>query len=388
MPNTLQNRASNVLAQGFTGTNSRRSTQYVEGVFPTHISKAQGPYVWDMEGRRYIDFVGGLGVTVLGYHHPKVDEAVTRQIQTGLVTGSMPSHLEVEVGEILTSMFPAVEKVRFLKTGSEACSAAVRIARTFSNETYIQSTGYHGHHDLFVSQTPPALGVKDIHHIGPDKRKNQAAYILEPIELDDSSLRKMEVQNSMAKGGLIIFDEVITGFRVPKLSAAKMWNLDPDITVFGKAIANGFPLAVVGGKKYIMDCDEYFISSTFSSEAISLVAAKATIEELMSRNMDDLFFYAKRFQDRLNEIIAPLDINIPGYGTRGMFPVEHENGALFMQECCKAGILFGKAYFFHFGHLEENVEEYVLNVVSDVVSKVSRGGAKLEGKAPAPTFKR
>lgn len=122
------NRGSLCLAQGETGTNSRRASQFVKGVYPTHLERGQACYVWDWEGQRYIDFIGGLGSIILGYNHPKVTEAVTAQLQTGYVTGSLPSTLEVEVAELIQRLFP-VERVRFLKNGDDATTGAVRIAR-------------------------------------------------------------------------------------------------------------------------------------------------------------------------------------------------------------------------------------------------------------------
>jgi len=390
-------RSENVLAQCSTGTNSKRPSQYVKGVFPTHIVKADGPYIWDTDGRRYIDFVGGLGTIILGYNHPKVTEAVQSQLSEGLVSGSFPSTLEVETAEVVRNMFPWMEKVRFLKTGSEACAAAVRVSRAYNNKLYFMSEGYHGHNDLFTSLTPPAHGVKDTFKIIKNKSRNVfgnvSGFITEPVMLDDTSDRKNELEKKITwvedQGGLIIFDEVVTGCRLPHWSVAGMWSMKPDIMVLGKGIANGFPVAVVGGSKKVMDAKEYFISSTFSGEAIGLAACKATLEELRRKSMKDLMFYSKRFMNRFNEICEPINVKIEGYGTRGMISVTDYKTALLMQEMCKAGVIFGKAFFYNFSHFETvGLEEQIFNLLDDVVTRIKTDSVQLEGDLPKETFVR
>lgn len=389
-------RAKRCLAQGHNATNSKRPDQYVQGVYPEHLTEAIGPYVFDKDMRRYVDFVGALGANILGYRHPKVQEAAIAQIKTGYVSGSLPNILEIEVAEMLCDMFH-VERVRFLKTGNEATLAAVRIARAYSNKPLVISDGYHGHGDLWTVLTPPASGVKDFFSINKlstgVNEEACGALVLETLELDDLDTRRDYIKSLChryaEKGIPIIHDEIVSGFRVEKFGITQKWELDPDIVVFGKAMANGFPIAAVCGKKELMDQPDYFISSTFGGEAVSLAAAKATIKELQHRDMKNFMYYAKRFQDRLNNYLKEIDLEIIGYGSRGMFPTtKNENAALFMQEACKAGLLFGKAYFFSWAHMEENIEEYVLNIVSDVVNRIKIGSVKLEGKAPQETFKR
>lgn len=378
-------RDAQVLAQGQTGTNSKRASQYPRGC-PTHFSKLEGCNLYDEKGKKYIDFVSGLGVNILGYNHPKVIESAQIQLGRG-VSGSLPSIMEGEVAEIIREMVPTAEKIRFLKTGNEATLAAVRIARAYSKEALVINEGYHGHGDLWTSLSPPALGVVDTFHITDDVGPT-GIVILEPIMTDASETRKESVKAAHARCDVTIFDEIVTGFRVPKYTVSQWWGIEPDIICLGKALANGFPLAVVGGTKEVMDCGEYFISSTFSGEAVSLAACKATLEVLRTKNMDDLYFYANRFQDRLNAIIKPLGCKFEGYGTRAMFGPWDEKSACFVQQCAKAGVLFGKAFFYNFAHLESNIEELVLNIASDAVSATEAGRVNLEGPVPTQTFKR
>jgi glutamate-1-semialdehyde 2,1-aminomutase len=392
-------RSAAVLAQGETGTNSKRRSQFIEGVYPTHLARGQGCYVWDTENIRYIDFIGGLGTMSLGYNNPKVNEALDAQIKTGIITGSLPHYKETEVAETVCQTF-GVDAVRFLKNGDDATMAAVRIARTYTQRSWIYSDGYHGRSDLWVSLTPPALGVSDSFCVKDNGFNNPkafeekpAAYIFEGLNLrDDETETKAiaeRVDTFRKKNALIVSDEIVTNCRVENFTANQRYRYQADLVCLGKGMANGLPLSVVGGKKEIMNCGEYFISSTFSGEALSLVACQATLEEIKRRDLRDLNFYAKRFMAHLNDSIKPLGFQVQGYGTRGMLPVTHPNCALFMQEALKAGMLFGKAFFYNFSHMEQNgLEETVFNLISDVVAKIQRGDVKLEGKAPVETFKR
>ena len=379
------------MAQGHVGTNSKRPTQYVEGIYPTHIDRASQCYVWDTNGRRYIDFVGGLGSVILGYNHPKVNEAVKKQLSTGLVTGSFPSTIEVETAEMIQDMFPACEKIRFLKNGSDATDAAVRIARSVHKTGLVISEGYHGSTDFWTSLTPPAIGCKDVFYnntYDPLMELKEEIFITEPVALDVSETRKKFLKNVKKKNNIIIHDEIITGCRFPEYSVHRSWQLEPDIVCLGKAIANGFALSVVGGKKEIMDAKEYFISKTFSGEAVSIAACNATLTELKRKSMNELWKYANIFMNKFNDICKDIDVSLEGYGTRGMLKVKNVNTALLMQECEKGGILFGKAFFYHFGHLESGTEEYVFNIISDAVYRIKLGAVKLEGKMPRDTFTR
>lgn len=373
------------MAQNEPGTNSKRSTAYVKGATPTHFVKGQGPYVWDMTGKKYIDFVCGLGTNLLGHNHPKVTQEVLKAINQGGPSFSQPNPYAVEVAEILRTMVPCAEKIRFLKTGSEATTAAIRIARAATGLWPVLSEGYHGWHDEFVSLTEPALGVTPHGYISETEGDH---YICEPIALDATEARRQKLAHKMVRNGLNIFDEVVTGFRVPKWSVSRMWDLKPDLICLGKAIANGYALSVVAGKKEVMDSCEYFVSSTYSDNTIELAAAKATLETLQKKKSEDLWYYANRFMDSLNERLALIDLKIEGYGVRGMFPVTAKNGAEFMQEASDQGLHFGKAFFYGYQHMELMHEEATLQIVGDVVEKIAKGKVNLRGERPVESFKR
>ncbi len=387
-------RSKNSLAQGFPGTNSKRWSQYVQNVYPSHTNGfGSGPYLEDAWGNKYIDFICGLGAVSLGYSNQAVIDEVIRQARKG-ASHSFPTTLEVEVAEHLSGTIPQMQKVRFLKTGNEAAMASIRIARAVTGRSEILCRGYHGHGDVFVSLTEPALGVTDKFDIRllteNEITTKTAAVIMEALELEFTDEWQTYIRGIRQKcrdvGALFIADEIVTGFRVPNWTVSQLWSLDPDLMLLGKGMANGFPLSAVGGRKEIMDHCEYFISSTFSGDAVSLAACRATLDELQKRDFKDLMFYGSRLQKKLNDLHP--EIRFQGYGTRCMLNVTNPTTALFMQEMCKAGVLFGKAHFFNFSHLESNIEEMVTSTAESVVFRIKQGTVKLEGIAAMETFKR
>lgn len=388
-----RDRANKSIAHGAL-TNSKRPASFVDGVYPTHLEKGEGCFVFDTNGKKYFDFIGGLGSCILGYANPTVIEEVTKGLRRG-GTLSLGSTLEVEVAELVKSVVPFIDHVRFLKTGSEACSAAIRIARAHTGKNGILSHGYHGWSDEFVSLTPPGVGVpRTFENIAtfdspePDL-EGVAAVIIEPVLTDFSDSRALwlsKLRDHCTKNGtLLIYDEVITGFRVPKFTVAHNTGILPDIIVMGKACGNGLPISIVGGKREVMNGTNYFVSSTFAGDMAALSAAKATITALSTNkyNLHELWVSGKNFLEKFNSM-WPEALRIVGYPTRGVFEGDPLTKALFFQECCKAGILFGPSFFFHFGHL--GYEEIILSTVQDVFRKLKTSQVKLEGEMPQTPF--
>lgn len=386
-----QQRADLSIAHGAL-TNSKRPECLVKGVYPTHLSAGRGCFVWDTSSKRYIDFICGLGSNLLGYGNTEVTAAIQNQAAKGC-TLSLGTPLELELAELLQGIFPFVERVKFLKTGTEACLAALKIARAKTGRMQVLSHGYHGWTDEFVSLTPPALGVPEQRYIRAFKDPDEitlstAAVILEPVLTDDSHVRReflKAVRDRCDKtGALLIFDEVITGFRFPRMGVSTFWGIQPDLICLGKAIANGLPLSVVGGREAVMNCGEYFVSSTFAGETVSLAAAQKTITLLQTKySLDNLWEKGKQFLTAFNSI-WPEKLKIEGYPTRGVFQGDPMIRALFWQEACRAGLLFGPSWFFNFHHVE--VMDGVLNTCRDIMTRIQTGAVRLEGAMPASPF--
>jgi acetylornithine/succinyldiaminopimelate/putrescine aminotransferase len=169
------------------------------------------------------------------------------------------------------------------------------------------------------------------------------------------------------------------------MSVSNYYGIDPDIICLGKCIANGLPLSVVGGKKEVMECGEYFISSTFAGETLSLAAALKTMTLIQSNKYDLNYLWEKgqQFITRFNTIASDV-VMIEGFPTRGVLRGEPLSKALFMQEACKAGVLLGPSWFFNFKHVD--VMDSVLNICGDIAVRIKTGSVKLEGEIPSSPF--
>jgi glutamate-1-semialdehyde aminotransferase len=279
-------------------TFSKSSLQYVKGASPLFIERGEGCVVWDLDGNEYIDMVGALLPVILGYCDPDVDDAIMRQLGRG-ISFSLATTLESDLAERLVDLIPCAEMVRFGKNGSDATSAAVRLARACTGRPKIACCGYHGWHDWYIGSTTRDLGVPEavgaltskfpyndsdaleaLLRAQPDE---YAAIILEPMAFESPSPGFLPHLRALADeyGAILIFDEIVTGFRMDLGGAQKYFGITPDLAAFGKAMGNGMPIsAVVGKRTYMQRMDDIFFSGTFGGESLSLAAAIATIDKL------------------------------------------------------------------------------------------------------------
>ena len=390
-------------------TLSKMPEKHVNGVYPKFIDRAQGAFVYS-EDKEYIDYPLGLGPILLGHNHPVVNRAIENQLKCGTCF-SLPSRLEADVATQLIDIFPSIESVRFLKTGSEATSAAVKIARAFTGRDNIVCCGYHGWHDWYNCTTPKRDGVpammrknckqakyNDIRSFENKINTKTAAVIMEPYVLEapkDDFLKKVE-QLCRDNGALLIFDEVVTGLRTPQGSAQKFFGITPDLTCLGKSLGNGMPIACVGGSKEIMDVLEgdCFVSSTFGGELLSLAAAQATLKFWKMNNVDERINEAgQTLKSTFNDMCGSMGIDAKciGYPNRTffIFPTE-EHKSLFWQECVKQGVLFGYAQFISYAHTQQ-VINHTCAVMREALVKVQQFWDNpkdgLEGDCASATFR-
>jgi glutamate-1-semialdehyde 2,1-aminomutase len=384
-------RAQDCIAQGAL-TNSKNPNSHVLGVYPTHATRGNGAYLYDTMGNRYVDYICGLGVNLLGYNFPPVVDAVKGAAQHGF-SHSLPTVYEVLAAEALKEVFVFVDKWKFLKSGSEACSAAIRMARAYSGRDLVLSNHYHGWSDDFVSLTEPARGVPKrsfIRKLDSDNDlSNVAAVIIEPVtdEWNDERIRYLhDLREKCTKAGaLLIFDEVVTALRFKNNSVAAAAGVIPDLIVIGKTIAQGMPLAAVGGKRAVMDGD-YFVSTTYAGEICSLNACIATLNTLQKNpfyRLERLWEAGERFITKFNKIAAPY-VQLKAYPTRGVFTGEPLNKALLFQEACKAGILLCNSWFYNFPLMEQ--DEFFFNFLTDFKRRMDLAEIVLEGEMPKSPF--
>jgi glutamate-1-semialdehyde aminotransferase len=268
---------------------------------PVKFARASGAWVWDAEGRRYLDFIMGLGAVALGYGHPEVAGAAKAAIDAGVV-GALAPEAEELLAEELASAIPMLERCRFLKTGAEAAAAAVRLARAHTGRDLVLRCGYHGWLDWAQASGSPGVPAavsalaEELPFNDTDTGRSLirargdrlAAVIVEPVidGAPGSEWLTMLREETRRVGAVLIFDEIKTAFRIALGGAAERYGVVPDLMVLGKAIANGFPLAVVGGDHAVMErARKVWISSTLATEMVALSAARATVEVMQRESV-------------------------------------------------------------------------------------------------------
>jgi glutamate-1-semialdehyde aminotransferase len=386
------NRHTESIAQGCL-TNSKHPDRFIKGVYPNMIVEGKGCHLRSSKGEEYIDYICGLGTCLLGYQRREVVNACVNELNKGY-SYSLPSTLEVEAAERLKGIIPFMERIKFLKTGSEAAMAAIRIARAYTGRKFVLSRGYHGWTDEFTSLTPPATGVAENIYMKKLVEIEQindqiAAVIVEPVELDNSRERIIWLnqlkEKCHAHGVVLIFDEIITGFRYKNWCVSNYHNIRPDIILLGKSIANGLPLAVVGGRRDIMDNDRYFVSSTFAGENIALASMIKVIDLIFFGDLkiNKLWDEGQTFIDRFNSF-WPDKIYLDGYSVRAVFRGDEHVKAVFWQQSVMMNLLFGPSWFYMFPHIEHQYR--VLDNISDLLTLMKSKMPVLRGQMPTSPF--
>ncbi|HYK82584.1 MAG TPA: aminotransferase class III-fold pyridoxal phosphate-dependent enzyme [Gemmatimonadales bacterium] len=283
---------------GFTSTGSKRPDALFgsaapdeEAGLPTRMVRAAGCRVWDAGGREYVDYVMALGAVALGYGHPEVNRAAEQAIAAG-VAGPLPPTIEEELAEALAQRIPWLERLRFLKTGAEAVAAAVRLARVATGRDRVLGCGYHGWLDWCQGAEGVPAATRALYAEIPfndvdatrrlirEVGQRLAVVVIEPVIVAEPTREWLDVvrRESTRVGAVLVFDEIKTAFRLAVGGAAERYGIRPDLAVLGKALANGFPLAVVGGRADLMaGAARTWISSTLATEGVALAAAQATL---------------------------------------------------------------------------------------------------------------
>ena len=377
----LYKRAEQLIPCG-TQTLAKGTSQHVFGVAPIYLKSGKGSKVIDVDGNEYLDFTMGVGPLSLGYCYPAVDNAIKKQLEDG-ITFSLMHPLEVEVAELIKEIIPNAEKVRFSKSGADAASAAIRLARAYTGKNNILCCGYHGWHDWYISVTDRNCGIpeeirnmtytfnyNDIESVINSIDDNTAAIILEPVVFDEPQKFFLHHLRDICdeKGIVLIFDEMWTGFRMALGGAQEYFGIEADIAVFSKACANGMPISIITGKSEIMELleQDVFFFTTFGGEALSLAATKATITEIKDKNVIDyLDRQGYKLKEGIQQILEKLEINyitIKGYNFRTMLNFDNSNGnallikSVLQQELIKCGILWSGYHNMSFSHTDEDIE--------------------------------
>jgi glutamate-1-semialdehyde 2,1-aminomutase len=350
-------------------TFSKSRIQYPVGISPLFLDRAKDCRVWDIDGNEYIDLVSSLAAITIGYGDKKIAKAIRKQLAKGVLL-SLPGVLEAEVAEMIVQMVPSAEMVRFGKNGTDATSAAIRLARAFTGRDHIIVCGYHGWQDWYIGSTTRDKGVpksvsalthkfefnniKSLESILEKLSGQVAAVIMEPMnnEFPIDGFLKMVKEITNKAGALLVFDETITGFRFARGGAQELFGVTPDISTFGKGLANGFPVsAVVGRRDVMMEMEEIFFSGTFGGELLSLAAAKTVLETHLSSDVaGELNRIGKTLTNEVNLLISKFNLQdvlrLSGHPTwtflnwspTSKYTVDQIK-TFFMQEIFKRGVL-------------------------------------------------
>ncbi|HZI22816.1 MAG TPA: aminotransferase class III-fold pyridoxal phosphate-dependent enzyme [Gemmatimonadales bacterium] len=384
---------------GFTSTGSKRpealfgaaglSADAAAGL-PARMTRAAGCRVWDAEGREYVDYVMALGAVALGYGHAEVNRAAERAIAAG-VAGPLPPVLEEELAGALARRLPWLERVRFLKTGAEAVAAAVRLARVATGRDRVLGCGYHGWLDWcqggegVPAATRALYGEIPFNDVDGTRRlirevsDRLAVVVIEPVVVVEPTREWLETVRAETTrvGAVLVFDEIKTAFRIALGGAAERYGIRPDLAAIGKALANGFPLAAVGGRADLMaGAARTWISSTLATEAVALAAAQATLDVFVR---DDVCGHLHRVGTRLLHGLHRLHqehrAHLTGVGGIAEmcflhFASDHASASV-ARGCAARGLLFKRtAYnFVSLAHDEATVD-HTLAVLNEVLGAI------------------
>jgi glutamate-1-semialdehyde aminotransferase len=394
---------------------SKRAERFLPGLWPAYYSRAQGCTVWDCLGNRYTDFAQmGVGSCVLGYADADVNAAVIDAISNGSMS-SLNCSEEIQLAELLVALHPWAEMARFSRSGGEACSIAVRIARAATGRSKVAFCGYHGWHDWYLAanvadqtnldgQLLPGLAPRgvprelrqtavpfnynrldELERIAAEHGDNLAAIIMEPLRGSHPAAGFLEGVRRIADrtGAALIFDEVTSGFRMNVGGIHLTLGVEPDIAVLGKALGNGYPISAIIGRRSVMDAaQESFISSTFWTERTGFVAALATVSKMQRENVPS---HLVRYGERLNAGWSRLSaesgvkIHISGipplthFSFEGTEPMVLET--LYVQEMLAKGYLLGTAVYSTFAYSDATIDRFIedsapaFRVMADAVRK-------------------
>ena len=372
-----------------------------EGKTPFCVTHGSGPYVWDVDGNRYIDYVSSRGYVILGYNYPDVNHGIQAQLDKGIAF-SLPHFLEIEVAEMLCERLPSAEMVRFGKNGNDATSAAVRLARHITNRDHIAFCGYHGWPDWYAGQTSMNSGIpkcyaelshrftyNDIESLSRlfDQFKGEiAGVIIEPVRFEspkDGFLSQVK-ELAQKNGAILIFDEIKSCLRYHKQGAEGLYGVIPDLSCIGKAVANGMPLsAVVGSREYMAKFPEVYYTLSSAGEALSLAAAKSTLEVFdtvdvcgQMNRVGDLLMTG--FQELIHKHSLEQQMRVIGFpcfhGFSFNFCEDSQKTPIelmefWTQETTRRGILSCEAHFMSYSHTEETTSQ-TLKVYDEVLGLV------------------
>ena len=315
-------------------TAARRPTSFSDVAdWPIYTARVDGCHVWDVDGNRYIDYLCAFGPIVLGYRNRRVNEAAIREIRRGFIA-NLSFTIQNRLAERLIELLPCAERVFFTKTGSDACTLAVRLARGYTGRDRVVRWGYHGWHDWCLGRKGAgevlgqrkgpyleAAGVPDqvaeltdtfvygdlasLEQTLERRRGEVACIILQPFEFELPPEGFLQGVRALADrhGAVLVFDEIRTWPRVHLGGAQHYLGVTPDLTAISKALANGYPISALVGRAEVMETDVFY-SSTYLVSTFEMAAALETLRQLQAGALERIWELGRRFSDGLGELVA------------------------------------------------------------------------------------
>jgi glutamate-1-semialdehyde aminotransferase len=396
----LYNEATGLVPGGVLG--ARKPTDFINGEYPIFLDKAKGCRLTDVDGNEFVDFLCGYGPIILGYREDEVDDAVYKQIHEKGFCFTLTQKYQNLLAKKIRELVPSSEMSIFLKTGSDATTASIRIARAHTKKLKVMRCGYHGWHDWCVEMKGgiPSKFYEDVFEFQYNRLDqleqlmakhgdNTAAIIMTPfghpnhqeMQIPEPGFLEGVKELAHKYGAILIYDEIRTGFRVSLGGAQKYYGVTPDLSVLGKAIANGYPISVVTGKKEIMMAaeSELFISSTFFPNSEAFIAALKTIEILERENvLDDIWEKGESFMKKVQELIDKHDVGAKLTGIGPMFYItftKEETGAYkgkrkdFYTQLIRKGFFFTPFHhaYISYRHTNEDLS-LTLNAIDETLA--------------------
>ncbi len=380
----LYNKSINIIWKG--GPEAKQHERLAAYDFPNYISRAKGVNIWDLDGNKYVDYLMSWGTIILGHGNEEVDNAVFEQIKKGVLF-NLESEIEVHLAEKIKRLIPCAEIIRFLLTGSEAASVAIRVARAVTGRLKVIKYGYHGWHEWNQTDHPEGIhqlilnDVMNLEYNKIDKLENIflensdsiACVIMEPFKDEIPTENFLEKVKDITKkyGAILVFDEIKTGFRLSLGGAQEYFNVIPDIAIFSKAISNGYPLSFIAGKKEIFEqAEKLWVNGTYHGSLPSIAAADTTLSILEKNSvLSSIWERGRELMDGFNNLMEANGLNarlkgLPPLPKPKYFKDEKEIMTKFFSNMLKYGYYLHPTHvwFLSYQHSTEIVKETLLDM--------------------------
>ena len=379
-------------------TQAKRPDLFIKGEYPIYAAGGEGAYIWDVDGNRFIDWIQGLGIIILGHRDPDVDEAAIREIREGFAF-SMTRPIQNKLAKMLVDIIPCAELVHFFKLGSDATTVAVRLARIWTGRDKVVRWGYNGWHDWCCDLNAGIpRGVRDdvfsfeynnlesLAAVLNSHRDQVACVLMMPFETEAPQPGFLEGVKTLAHehGALFILDEMRSGFRVTMGGAQEYYGVIPDLATFGKALSNGYAMSALAGRADVLETiHQTHVSSGYATNSAAIAAAVACVEKLRDGDhLPHIWKIGQALIDGLKKLVEDSNVEIEVVGFPPMpnldFKYETEERCedarrVFYTATTRGGVLLHPRHHWYVSATHTQADlDLTLNVCADAIEAVRR----------------